>query len=204
MTANAYSALALPPMNINIAGEKDFVRLCKVNTMRLREINLATKANTSFFFNIDEQKTFLEDFADSSRKQVYHPYFEYMPNLHLLLIKMVTEAHEQAHEYLHHMIIRKFAFMNNLDLKLHLTGQAEKESNGRKKKANKSYRPQNLPDGRSNYWHSVLLEAAYPEESSKLASDARWWLIESAGDVKTVVTIAVHQTTKEITIETWD
>lgn len=154
------------------------------------------------FFDIDEQ-TFLEDFADSSRKQVYHPYFEYIPNLHLLLIKMVTEVHEQAHKSLNRMIIRKFAFMNNLDLQLHMTGQAEKGSNGRKKKADKSYRPETLPDGCSNYWYSVLIEAAYPEKRSKLANDARWWLIESAGDVKTVVTIAVHQTTKEITIEAW-
>lgn len=117
---------------------------------------------------------------------------------------MITEAHEQAHEALHDMFVRKFVLMNRLDLQLHMTGQTEKESNGRRKKADQSYRPMTLPANRSDYWYSVLIESAYSEKWSKLADDARWWLVESAGDVKTAVTIAVHQTTKEITIETWE
>lgn len=130
-------------------------------------------------------------------------YITHTLSISQIFIYFFTEAHEQAHESLNRMITRKFAFMNNLDLKLHMTGQAEKESNGRKKKADKSYRPETLPDGRSNYWHFVLVEAAYSEKGSKLADDAQWWLIESAGDVKTVMTIAVYQTTREIIIEIW-
>lgn len=183
-------------------GKKGFCEILDREYHAFERDKSGNKSQYIIFFDIDEQ-TFLEDFAESSRNQVYHPYFEYIPNLHLLLIKIVTEAHEQAHESLNRMITRKFAFMNNLDLKLHMTGQAEKESNGRKKKADKSYRPETLPGGRSNYWHSVLVEAAYSEKGSKLADDARWWLIESAGDVKTVMTIAVYQTTREIIIEIW-
>lgn len=98
---------------------------------------------------------------------------------------MTTEAHEQVHEALHDMLVRKFVLMNGLDLQLHMTGQAEKESNGRRKKADQSYRPKPLPSNRSDYWYSVLIESAYSEKGSKLADNARWWLIESAGDVKT-------------------
>ncbi|ODM19623.1 hypothetical protein SI65_04608 [Aspergillus cristatus] len=71
---------------------------------------------------------------------------------------MKTEAHEQAHEALHDMSVRKFVLMNGLDFQLHMTGQAQKEHNGRKKKADQSYRPKTLPKDRSDYWYSVLIE----------------------------------------------
>lgn len=49
----------------------------------------------------------------------------------------------------------------------------------------------------------MIVEVGYSAEGSKLAEDARWWLIESEGDVKTTITIDFHQARNEITIENW-
>ncbi|OJJ88610.1 uncharacterized protein ASPGLDRAFT_31737 [Aspergillus glaucus CBS 516.65] len=79
---------------------------------------------------------------------------------------MTTEAHEKVHEALHDMFVRKFVLMNGLDLQLHMTGQAEKESNGRRKKADQSYRPKPLPANRS------MVEDIY-KPSKRLPQNAR-------------------------------
>lgn len=165
-------------------GQKGFCEVLNSEYHALERDKTGNKSQYIIFFDTNEQ-IFLKDFAYSSNKRFYNSYADYIPALSLLLIRMTTEAHEQVHEALHDMFVRKFVLMNGLDLQLHMTGQAEKESNGRRKKADQSYRPKPLPSNRSGYWYSVLIESAYSEKGSKLADNARWWLIESAGDVKT-------------------
>ncbi|GAD91908.1 hypothetical protein NFIA_050900 [Paecilomyces variotii No. 5] len=77
-------------------------------------------------------------------------------------------------------------------------------TNGRTKKADKTYRPADLPQGRSTLWPTMIIEVRYSENKVKLAEDARWWLMEAGGDVKTALTISVHQVKTEITVEKWE
>lgn len=139
---------------------------------------------------------------DASRL-LYKSYRDYIPSLRLVLIKMVTAAHEQAHIALSDTIKRNLAPMGGLDRELLSMGQVEIESNGRRKSADQSYRPRQLPSGRSDHWPSVVIEVAFSESRSKLANDARWWLCDSAGDVRAAITIAVHTTRREIVLERW-
>ncbi|RHZ48589.1 uncharacterized protein CDV56_106149 [Aspergillus thermomutatus] len=117
---------------------------------------------------------------------------------------MTTAAHEQAHHALNTMFLRKCASMNGLHLELQVMGQVAITSNGVTKKPDQSYRPTVLPQTRSDRWPTVVIECAYSQNRSKLAEDARWWLLEAGGAVKTALNITVHETEREVTIENWE
>ncbi|KAJ9219519.1 hypothetical protein DTO271D3_747 [Paecilomyces variotii] len=166
-----------------------------------------TGRRSQFFImsNVGE-KTFSETFSspDPQKRIFSNSSFEYIPDHSLLLVKMRTAVHEQAHEGLNTLIVGKFTLMNGLDLQLQQMGQVSITSNGRTKAADKTYRPKDLPQGRSPLWPTVIIEAGYSEQKAKLADDARWWLLEADGDLKTALTISVHTKRKESTVEKWE
>jgi hypothetical protein len=51
---------------------------------------------------------------------------------------------------------------------------------------------------------SLVLEVGYLESSSKLASDARWWLESRDSLVELVITIKVDQTTPTVIVQKWE
>ncbi|PKX95868.1 uncharacterized protein P174DRAFT_430188 [Aspergillus novofumigatus IBT 16806] len=187
-------------------GEQDFLKVLDSEYHALEEDTTGCRSQYIIISNVDEQ-TFSETFSSPNlcKKLFTCSFFEYIPDLALLLVRMTTAAHEQAHNALHTMIIRKCAFMNGLDLGLQLTGQVAITSNGRTKKADQTYRPIVLPQPRSDHWPTVVIQCAYSysQPGSKLADDARWWLLEAGGDVKTALTIFVHQTRRGVVIEKW-
>lgn len=60
-----------------------------------------------------------------------------------------------------------------------------------KKQANGEWVPCKHPHGRSDDRPSVVLEISFSETQSKLMSDVRFWLHESDGDVKIVLTLNI-------------
>ncbi|KXG47664.1 uncharacterized protein PGRI_015340 [Penicillium griseofulvum] len=115
---------------------------------------------------------------------------------------MTTKAHEVAHRHLDKFIFEKLIRMNNHD-KIFLYGEAQIESGSVKKKPDTSYGPVSLPAVHTDKWPTVAIVKGYTESKAKLACDARWWLIETGGDVKTVLMVFVHQRKREIIIERW-
>ncbi|KXG52311.1 uncharacterized protein PGRI_085950 [Penicillium griseofulvum] len=115
---------------------------------------------------------------------------------------MTTKAHEVAHRELDKYVLERIIRMNNIR-EIRLYGEAEIESGSVKKNPDNSYGPVSLPAGRTDKWPTVAIETGYTGSKAKLACDARWWLIESGGDVKTVLTVFVHQRKREIIIERW-
>jgi hypothetical protein len=186
-------------------GEPDFLKVLDSEYHALEEGRTGCRSQYIIISNVDEQ-TFSETFSspDLCKKLFTCSFFEYIPDLALLLVRMTTAAHEQAYNALHSMIIRKCAFMNGLDLGLQVMGEVAITSNGRTKKADQTYRPIVLPQLRSDHWPTVVIQCAYSQPRSKLADDARWWLLEAGGDVKTALTIFVHQTRREVVIEKWE
>ncbi|KAI9930525.1 hypothetical protein ASPWEDRAFT_27045 [Aspergillus wentii DTO 134E9] len=154
------------------------------------------------FSNISEE-AFRNDFFNSPDRLFSHTPETYIASFKLLLVKMTTQAHEYAHGLFDKLINRKFNAMNDLDLRLGPGGQTEITSGSRSKKADHSYFPLDLPPNRDGKWPTVAIESGYSESKSKLAGDARWWLTESGGDVKTVLTVSVHQTKREIVVKRW-
>ena len=162
------------------------------------------KSQYIIFIGVDEQ-TFRADFDEVSNRLLKKSCCDYIPARGLILVKMTTEAHEQAYIGLDHFLVAKLTLMDpGLVRELLSPRHADIESNSHQKKADSSYRPKILPPGRSDHWPTVVVESALSESRSKLAADARWWLSESAGDVKAALTIAVQKARREITIEKWE
>lgn len=109
---------------------------------------------------------------------------------------MATEADEEAHGVLNKLIITQITLMNSQQLDLHSLGKAAKTSGSRIQRPDTAYRPMDFPAGRSDKWPSIIIETGYSEGKRKLVDHARWWLTESRGDVKNVLTISVHLTEK--------
>jgi hypothetical protein len=179
-------------------GKKHFSKICleEYHDFLEKDTDSDPRSGYIIFSNIDN-RTYEHDFFESLDPDTY------IPSLKLLLVKLITTAHEVAHRELDKLIIAELTLMNKLVGEIRPYGAAQIESGSVKKRADTSYRPENLPAGRADKWPTVSIETGYTESKAKLAGDARWWLIESAGDVKTVLTIFVHQRKKEIIIERW-
>lgn len=185
----------------------DFKRFCEIYYSEydaLEKDKTGRKSQYIIFVGVDEQ-TFEKDLSEQSNRSPTKSYCDYISAKGLLLVKMPTRAHEDAHISLDRLIRKKIMFMNpSLEKDLCSLGRSRVEAILRRKEPDQSYQPKTLPPGRSDYWPTVVIEAGYSESRSKLSADARWWLAESAGDVKTALTIAVHQTRREITVEKWE
>ncbi|RMJ24953.1 hypothetical protein PHISP_04189 [Aspergillus sp. HF37] len=171
---------------------------------RLLEDKDGKRSQFIIFSNINEQ-TFEKVFADPSDATFARLYSSYIPGFGLLLVKMVTQVHEQAHKELATTIMFKLHEMNNLDRELQKIGRAEFGTNSRRKKADASFRPVQLPASRSDKWPTMIIEAGYSGSSKDtLDAGARWWLKESERDVKIALTILVSRTRREIVIDDWE
>lgn len=135
----------------------------------------------------------------------------YYPALGVIIVKMQAKSHIAACEAFHNSITRKLIPMNDLDLKLDYPGPAFWKTNTNTttstntciKKADKAYRPRLIPKDRSREWPTMVLEVEISEKPRKLAADARWWILESNNDVRTVVTISISRMQKMATLEKW-
>ena len=72
-------------------------------------------------------------------------------------------------------------------------GAAEVQGTTRCRAPDASYLPRSLPTNRSAKWPSLVLEVGYSESASKLRNEASWWLSESQGDVRAVITLKVFR-----------
>ncbi|KAJ5219600.1 hypothetical protein N7468_008804 [Penicillium chermesinum] len=76
-------------------------------------------------------------------------------------------------------------------------GTARKTGNSSHKEPDSQY----MPEDQERAWPTVVLEVGYSESQTKLKCDAAWWLANSNGAVNLVITIAIHRTQAQITIE---
>ncbi|GIK07793.1 hypothetical protein Aspvir_003462 [Aspergillus viridinutans] len=170
-----------------------------------RENAAESKHPYVIFSNINEQ-TFMRDFSESREQN--HLYSDYFPQLQILLAKRPpTRATEQARNGINNaIVVKRLGFMDryHLDDQLRTLGRADVITPERIKPPDMSYLPVRVPAGRSDCWPSVVFQCAYSDSNGKLASDARWWLNASGGEVKTVLAITVWRKSKGMTFETWE
>jgi hypothetical protein len=71
------------------------------------------------------------------------------------------------------------------------------------KEADEAWAP--LPARRGiDDWPTIVLECGYSESLAQLRQDARWWLIESGGEVNIAVVISLNRTTSSMVTEKWE
>ncbi|OJJ43925.1 hypothetical protein ASPZODRAFT_145062 [Penicilliopsis zonata CBS 506.65] len=109
---------------------------------------------------------------------------------------MPSLPHELAHAHLNVTLALILGGMNLVE-EIDFLANAHVYSGGHTKRPDQSYIPSVLPAGRSGVWPSVVIETGYPERS------ARWWLEESRGDVRAVISVSVHQKMRKITLTHW-
>ena len=71
---------------------------------------------------------------------------------------------------------------------------------GSSKEADTAFRPISRPIGG---WPTIVFESGLSEGLARLRVDARWWLINSGGDVKIVLIISVQPEQTRLLIEKW-
>lgn len=150
------------------------------------------------FIGIDRE-TFSRDFGEGGNHCD-----SYIPSLGLVLVDMITLQHEFAHTNLAKIIQwHIFQFADGIEDGIQNAGQTSRKSEDREKRPDTSYQPLYLPAGRSDQWPSFVIEAGWSESTAKLERDARWWIGASNGDVKGVITAAVHRRSRSIMLQYW-
>jgi hypothetical protein len=178
----------------------------QVDQEQERFYNDQTRESSEYviFSGVDNQ-AFARDFEDViEHKSSWRLFNSYEPSSQLLLVRAVTtEEHETAHTGLCTLMVEKLVGMDGAHKKLVPTGKAEVETTSLVKKADQTFRPFERPPGRSKSWPTLVMVVEYHQSNAKLESDARWWLTESEGDVKTVLAISVNRHKPEIVIQKW-
>lgn len=159
------------------------------------------------FTDLDE-KTFTRDFLNSADET--HQINDWTTNcpsydssLCLLLTKMRLSPHEVASEVFETLLFSALQPMGLHRAVRHLRSTTVEGTSGRKE-PDGSWAPYRLPRGHPKNIPTVVLEAALSETQSKLSSDVRFWLHQSHGGVKVVLTLAVDRNGPKITLEKWE
>lgn len=155
------------------------------------------QSHSQYFILLDiNLNTYLRDFEEQRCDS-------YFPFLKMALIEMASSVHEITARVFESLLLDKLSTMNSMSTKLDPLGSAEVETNTRRKQPDNSYRPRRLPRNRSRKWPTFTVEVGFSEPTRKHEDDAKWWLSQSNGDVRIVLTIDVHRRTNMVIFKTW-
>lgn len=176
-----------------------------VEQRQRRESPAETCGEYALLTGVDE-KSFHDDFELSDDKATSRRLLDsYFPQSQTLLITMGRSGEqEMGHMNLMSVLFVKLSGMGGANMALKATGSKEYQTPTRTKRADQSFKPRDLPQGRSEFWPSLVMESGWSESKSKLQDDASWFLRESAGDVKIALTISINQRIPEIVINKWE
>lgn len=182
-------------------GQGHFLSVLSTETSRLSE---AQTSSEYLIFSGVQYQTWLDDFVNSDDSLSAKSYSDYLPRSQILIVKMETAAHAQGHGLLNIIIIMQMEAMGLWGKLGETSGKTYFSRSGKRKRADRSYEPFHTPDYFSGDWPSIAIEAGFSETKAKLAADARWWLLESEGEVQIVLTTSIHQTKRDIVLEAWE
>ncbi|KAF9242203.1 hypothetical protein DTO006G1_6456 [Penicillium roqueforti] len=126
----------------------------------------------------------------------------YNSNLQILVLKILTTIHEAAHLTLWQIIWRQLIAMGDGELMAPCGGGTFlSQSKISSKEADTAYKP--VTRNQESDWPTIVLECGYSESMRRLAVDARWWLVNAGGDVKTVLLISINGERQALHLERW-
>lgn len=125
---------------------------------------------------------------------------DYYPAQELLVTTIPCGPQGIAHNELSRLLDHKLRSMNSIDKQLLSTGGATVHSKFRSKDPDSAFQPRDLPQWRLKKWPTLVLETGYYHSPKYdiLHDDARYWLLESGGNIKIFVSICVYRKCKEI------
>jgi hypothetical protein len=120
----------------------------------------------------------------------------------LLVIKLMPSAkHETAYISLASRVNHKLKGMGLPIESLYGMGGTRYVGSNSSKEGDSAYKPICRP--REVEWPTLVFEAGLSESLRRLRTDAHWWLVNSAGDVKIVMVISIIPARKSLQIEQW-
>lgn len=148
-----------------------------------------------------------EDLAkiDASRTSIgRHTRMTYFADIDLLIVKLMPSVkHEAAHRCFSEDFVYKVRVMGVPRNELYPLGAGRFEGRNSSKEADSAYKP--LPvRSAENGWPTIVFESGLSESLGRLRTDAEWWLIESGGQVKIAVLIAIRPALSALCIEKWE
>ncbi|CAG8398951.1 unnamed protein product [Penicillium salamii] len=137
------------------------------------EVLLGCEYNPYFIMDVDEA-SFLESFVNSGDKLLMLSWEIYDHLYQSALLKMESSAHAVAAGAFN-TIFSAWA-RRVVDPLLSSTGTRTVRGQTRTKKADISWSPTEMPNGRSHKWPTFVGEVAWSERRTKLEADIKFWM----------------------------
>jgi hypothetical protein len=131
-----------------------------------------------------------------------HTRMTHYMDINLLIVKLPTAEDEAAHTNLCTLVVMELARMGMQDDELHCVGATRIHGRSSSKEADSAYRPYSFRPNKTD-WPTIVIESGLSESVQRLRFGARWWLMESGGDVKTVILVSVKRA-QSVQIEKWE
>ena len=129
--------------------------------------------------------------------------FTYFADVEVLIVKVVTIAHEKAHRSLGARITMKSLSGMNMGFDEFMEHGAAKYNGPNSSKEGDSVYINQRVRSQAGDWPSLVIESGKSESLLRLRVDARWWIQNSNGQVNIVIIIHVNPADKKIQIEKW-
>lgn len=150
------------------------------------------------------ENTFERDLREPARDIPRYILEAYTKQDNLLIVKMPSGPHENAHGAIQTVINGKLHDMGHAEFGLYVRGSTTVNGRRRAKEPDLSYIPTRLPRGRSDKWPTLVLESGYTDSQGTLTGNAEWWLSESNGDTKIAMTLDIDTKSKRFTIKKFE
>lgn len=146
-----------------------------------------------------DERSFLECFTRSRYDLLRKSCVSYDKQHSIILIEMESKVHASAcHSFTG--IIETWG--GQAESILMPSGSASFRGTTRTKRGDCSWMPAEIPSGRSPKWPTLAVEVQWSEPTSHLMDDIRFWLDDSEGDVRIILTISISAR-YTITIQRW-
>lgn len=185
-------------------GRQQFIKTVAREYDRLESDPTSQASERVAFTDLNEGE-FTRHFVDTYDRNMIKSWKSYTPSQQLLLVKMSLPAHAIALVKFHDALIRALN-RNNPELEDELQPFPNVQVHGinKAKQPDNGWGPLHGTADRSEKWPAVVLEAGLSERTTKLQSDAQWWLSNSDGDVKIALTMSVNRREPSIEIHKWE
>jgi hypothetical protein len=140
---------------------------------------------------------------DDARHKIGKIRMTYYSDLHLLIVKIPSAAHEAAASNIGNEVLVELRVMGIGRYEFWSVNSQRYQAVTSSNEADIAYKPSSFRRGETA-WPTLVFEVGVSESPRGLRFDARWWLRESGGDVKIVILIHIHRGQKRLHIEKWE
>lgn len=142
----------------------------------------------------------IDNKRDKMGRSVLMTHYE---DLDILILKVPTAKHEAAHANFTQRLTLKTGAMAITPEEFFGLGSTKYRGRSCSKEPDAAFRTGTIRTNPGD-WPTLVIECGWSESRRRLRNDARWWLSNSGGEVKTVLLLSLGRTARTIIIEKWE